>query len=245
MRNFYKDPVQEPDRGGSLRAMEDGVVVDGLETVEVATGEPPVASVIWLHGLGADGHDFASIVQELNLPVATRFVFPHAPVRAVTINQGARMRAWYDILSLERVDLEDEEGIYASAAAIDALIDAEVGRGIPTDKVVIAGFSQGGSIALHVALRYPSRLAGVLALSTYLPLATTLGAEKSPANASIPLFMAHGVHDPVVPEALGRSSRDCLRGLGYEVEWHSYPMEHSVCAQEVADISRWLHSQLV
>ncbi len=245
MRNFYKDPVQEPDRGGSLRAMEDGVVVDGLETVEVTTGEPPVASVIWLHGLGADGHDFASIVHELNLPVATRFVFPHAPVRAVTINQGARMRAWYDILSLERVDLEDEEGIYASAAAVDALIDAEVGRGIPTDKVVIAGFSQGGSIALHVALRHPSRLAGVLALSTYVPLATSLGAEKSPANTSIPLFMAHGVHDPVVPEALGRSSRDCLQVLGYEVEWHSYPMEHSVCAQEIADINRWLHSQLV
>ncbi len=220
-------------------------MVDGLETVEITTGEPLVASVIWLHGLGADGHDFAAIVQELDLPVATRFIFPHAPVRAVTINQGARMRAWYDILSLERADVEDEEGIYASAAAIGALIDAEVERGIAAAKVVIAGFSQGGSIALHVALRHPSRLAGVLALSTYLPLATTLRAEKSPANASIPLFMAHGVHDPVVPEALGRSSRDCLQGLGYDVEWHSYPMDHSVCTQEVADISRWLHSQLV
>jgi len=224
--------------------VEDGAVVDELETVEITTGEPPVASVIWLHGLGADGHDFAAIVPELNLPVATRFVFPHAPVRAVTINQGARMRAWYDLLSLERIDREDEEGIYASAAAIDALIDAEVERGIPADKIVIAGFSQGGSIALHVALRHPSRLAGVLALSTYLPLATKLGAEKSPANASIPMFMAHGVDDPVVPEALGRSSRDCLRGLGYEVDWNTYPMDHSVCAQEVADISRWLHSQL-
>ena len=219
-------------------------MVDELETVEIATGEPPAASVIWLHGLGADGHDFASIVPELSLPMATRFIFPHAPVRAVTINQGSRMRAWYDILSLERADREDEEGIYASAAAIDALIDAEVERGIPTDRVVIAGFSQGGSIALHVALRHPSRLAGVLALSTYLPLATTLEAEKSPANASIPLFMAHGVHDPVVPEALGRSSRDRLRGLGYEVEWTSYPMEHSVCAQEIADINRWLRVQL-
>ena len=219
-------------------------MVDKLETVEAITGEAPAASVIWLHGLGADGHDFASIVPEFSLPIATRFIFPHAPVRAVTINQGARMRAWYDILSLERADPEDEEGIYASAAAINALIEAEVERGIPADRIVIAGFSQGGSIALHVALRHPNRLAGALALSTYLPLAATLGTEKSPANASIPLFMAHGAHDPVVPEALGRSAREFLRGLGYEVEWHSYPMEHSVCAQEVADINRWLHVQL-
>lgn len=216
-------------------------MVEQLETVEITTGELPVASVIWLHGLGADGHDFEPIVQELSLPVAARFIFPHAPVRAVTINLGARMRAWYDILSLERTDLEDEAGIYASAAAVDALIDAEVERGIPTDRVVIAGFSQGGAIALHVALRHPSRLAGVMALSAYLPLPTTLSVEKSPANASIPLLMAHGVHDPVIPEALGLSSKDRLQQLGYEVEWYSYPMDHSVCPQEIADINRWLN----
>ncbi len=216
-------------------------MVEQLETVEITTGELPVASVIWLHGLGADGHDFEPIVQELSLPVAARFIFPHAPVRAVTINLGARMRAWYDILSLERTDLEDEAGIYASAAAVDALIDAEVERGIPTDRVVIAGFSQGGAIALHVALRHPSRLAGVMALSAYLPLPTTLNVEKSPANASIPLLMAHGVDDPVIPEALGLSSRDCLQQLGYEVEWYSYPMDHSVCPQEIVDINRWLN----
>ncbi len=219
-------------------------MVDELETVEMITGEPPVASVIWLHGLGADGYDFASIVQELSLPIATRFVFPHAPVRAVTINQGVRMRAWYDIVSVEPTYLEDEEGIYASAAAVDALIDVEVERGIPADRIVLAGFSQGGSIALHVALRHPNRLAGVLVLSAYLPLAATLEAERGTANASIPLFMAHGLHDPVVPEALGRSSRESLQGLGYEVEWHSYPMEHSMCAEEVADINRWLRVQL-
>lgn len=216
-------------------------MIEQLETVEITTGELPVASVIWLHGLGADGHDFEPIVQELSLPVAARFIFPHAPVRAVTINLGARMRAWYDILSLERTDLEDEAGIYASAAAVDALIDAEVERGIPTDRVVIAGFSQGGAIALHVALRHPSRLAGVMALSAYLPLPTTLSVEKSPANASIPLLMAHGVHDPVIPEALGLSSKDRLQQLGYEVEWYSYPMDHSVCPQEIADINRWLN----
>jgi len=216
-------------------------VVEQLETVEITTGELPVASVIWLHGLGADGHDFEPIVQELSLPVAARFIFPHAPVRAVTINLGARMRAWYDILSLERTDLEDEAGIYASAAAVDALINAEVERGIPTDRVVIAGFSQGGAIALHVALRHPSRLAGVMALSAYLPLPTTLSVEKSPANASIPLLMAHGVHDPVIPEALGLSSKDRLQQLGYEVEWYSYPMDHSVCPQEIVDINRWLN----
>ncbi len=218
-------------------------MVESLETVEITTGEPPVASVIWLHGLGADGHDFEPIVPELDLAVAARFIFPHAPVRAVTINLGARMRAWYDILSLQRTDLEDEEGIYASAAAIDALIDAEVERGIPTDKIVIAGFSQGGALALHVALRHSSRLAGVLALSAYLPLPATLSVEKSLANASIPLLMAHGAHDPVVPEALGLSSRDCLQGLGYQVEWYSYPMDHSVCPQEIADINRWLNAR--
>ena len=226
------------------RVVEESSLDVQLETVEITTGEPPAASVVWLHGLGADGNDFVPIVQEFDLPVATHFIFPHAPSRAVTINLGARMRAWYDILSLERTDPEDVDGIYASAAAIDALIDAEIERGIPPDRIVLAGFSQGGAIALHVALRRPSRLAGVLALSTYLPLPMTLGSEKSPASATIPLFMAHGIHDPVVPEALGLSSKEVLQGLGYEIEWYSYAMDHSVCAQEIADINRWLRLRL-
>ena len=230
MRNFCKRPEYDREAG----------LVEILETVEITTGDPAVASVIWLHGLGADGHDFEPIVQELKLPVATRFVFPHAPVRPVTINLGARMRAWYDILSLQRTDLEDEKGIYASSAAVNALIAAEVERGIPADSVVMAGFSQGGAIALQVALRHPKRLAGVLALSTYLPLPSTLEAEKSPANSSIPIFMAHGADDAVVPESLGLSSREILQGQGYAVEWTSYSMAHSVCAQEVTDINSWL-----
>jgi phospholipase/carboxylesterase len=219
-------------------------LVDKLETLEVATGDTPVASVIWLHGLGADGHDFTPLVPELRLPVATRFIFPHAPVRPVTVNMGARMRAWYDILSMQRTDVEDEAGIYASAAAVTALIDAEVERGVASTKIVVAGFSQGGAIALHVALRYPQRLAGVLALSTYLPLSWKLDAERSPANASMPLLLAHGVHDAVLPEAMGEAARKLLEQRGYEVEWHSYQMEHSVCAEEVADINRWLTTHL-
>jgi len=203
-----------------------------------------MAAVIWLHGLGADGHDFEPIVRELTPPVATRFVFPHAPVRSVTINLGARMRAWYDILSMERTDLEDEEGIYASAAAVRALIAAEVARGVAADRIVIAGFSQGGAIALQVALRYPHPLAGVLALSSYLPLPTTLAAERSQANAPIPVFMAHGADDATLPEALGLSSRETMQRLGYEVEWHSYSMGHSVCAEEIGDINRWLSRTL-
>ena len=234
MRKFFKDSIHD----------EGGILIETLETVEITTGEPPVASVIWLHGLGADGHDFAPIVPQLDLPVPTRFVFPHAPVRSVTINMGARMRAWYDILSMERTDLEDEAGIYASAAAITALIDAEIARGVSSEKIVLAGFSQGGAIALHVALRYPRHLAGVLALSTYLPLAWTFDAEKNAANASMPLFIAHGTHDAVLPQALGIAAKKLLQQHGYDVEWRSYPMEHSVCAEEIADINRWLTKQL-
>ena len=234
MRKFRKGPERNKEPN----------LVDTLEYVEITTGEPVVASVIWLHGLGADGHDFEPIVRELTLPVATRFVFPHAPVRSVTVNLGARMRAWYDILSMERTDLEDEEGIYASAAAVGALIGAEMERGIPTERIVIAGFSQGGAIALQVALRYPHPLAGVLALSTYLPLAWTLEAEKSQANASIPVFMAHGADDATLPETLGLSSRETLQSQGYEIEWHSYSMGHSVCAEEIDDINRWLGQRL-
>jgi phospholipase/carboxylesterase len=212
-----------------------------LETVEV---EPRAAdaAVILLHGLGADGHDFESIVPELRLPAApaVRWVFPHAPVRPVTINGGARMRAWYDIVALDRGAREDEPGIRDSSRAVLDLVRRERERGIDPSRLVLAGFSQGGAVALFSALRSPERLAGVAALSTYLPLAATLEAEAHPANAAVPLFMAHGSFDPLVAPSLGAGSRDLLRARGYDVEWHEYPMPHSVCAQEVADLRAWL-----
>jgi phospholipase/carboxylesterase len=219
-------------------------LVDSLETVEISSDDSPVASVIWLHGLGADGSDFAPIVPQLDLPVPTRFVFPHAPVRAITVNMGIRMRAWYDIFSMERTDVEDDGGIYASALAVGALIEREIERGAASEKVVLAGFSQGGAIALHTALRYPQRLAGVLALSTYLPLTWALNTERSAANVSMPIFMAHGIHDPVLPQSMGLKAKESLLQYGYEVEWRSYPMDHSVCAEEIADISDWLTTRL-
>ncbi len=215
-----------------------------LDTVEITTGEAPEASIIWLHGLGADGNDFAPIVPELELARDVRFVFPHAPIRAITINNGVRMRAWYDILSFDRTDTLDETGIRDSAVKVAALIDAERARGIASDRIVLAGFSQGGAIALHQGLRHPERLAGIIALSTYLPLDWTLDDEKHPLNENIPIFMAHGAVDNVVPEKLGLVSRDTLVQRGYEVEWQSYPMPHSVCPEEIADISRWLKTRL-
>jgi phospholipase/carboxylesterase len=215
-----------------------------LETVEITTGDLPTASVIWLHGLGADGHDFEPVVPELKLPIAVRFIFPHAPIRAVTVNQGAAMRAWYDILSMERTDIEDDDGIYASAASVGDLIALEVERGMPSTRVVLAGFSQGGAIALHTALRYPAQLAGVLALSTYLPLREKLEAERSDANRTVPLMMAHGQQDTVISERLGQASRQYLQDSGYQVDWFGYAMGHSVCAQEIADIGRWLTDRL-
>jgi phospholipase/carboxylesterase len=190
--------------------------------------------VIWLHGLGADGHDFEPIVPELRLPKPVRFVFPHAPVRPVTINQGMRMRAWYDIFQFGG-GAEDETGIRASQKLVGELIKAEKGR-----KIVLAGFSQGGAIVLQTALRHPERLAGVLALSTYLPLASSLAAERSPANQELPIFMAHGQFDDLIPIDRAERSREFLTQLGYNVEWHAYPMPHSVCAPEIADISRFL-----
>jgi phospholipase/carboxylesterase len=190
--------------------------------------------VIWLHGLGADGHDFEPIVPELRLPKPVRFVFPHAPVRPVTINQGMRMRAWYDIFQFGG-GAEDETGIRASQKLVGELIKAEKGR-----KIVLAGFSQGGAIVLQTALRHPERLAGVLALSTYLPLASSLAAERSPANQELPIFMAHGQFDDLIPIDRAERSREFLTQLGYNVEWHVYPMPHSVCAPEIADISRFL-----
>jgi phospholipase/carboxylesterase len=211
-----------------------------LDSIEITTGTAPGLAVIWLHGLGADGHDFEPIVPELGLRVPVRFVFPNAPVRPVTINAGMSMRAWYDVLGFNGTANEDAAGITASAAAITALIDREIERGIPSHRIVIAGFSQGGAIALHTALREPRPLAGILALSTYLPLARTVAAERSEANARVPIFMAHGTADNVLPLALGESARRTLEALDYAVDWHAYPMAHSVCSEEIGAIGAWL-----
>ena len=204
-----------------------------VEAIRIETGPKPEATVIWLHGLGADGHDFEPIVPELELKKAVRFIFPHAPIRPVTINQGMRMRAWYDILQLGGGP-EDEPGLRASQKITEELIGAQ---GMPTSKIVLAGFSQGGAIVLQTALRFPERLAGVVALSTYLPLASTLAAERSDANKDLPIFMAHGQYDDLIPLSRARTSREHLEKLGYKIEWHDYPMPHSVCAPEIADIS--------
>jgi phospholipase/carboxylesterase len=211
-----------------------------LDFIEVTTGPSPSLAVIWLHGLGADGHDFEPIVPELGLRFPVRFVFPHAPLRPVTINGGMAMRAWYDILGFDRRAREDEAGIRASAAAVAELVDAEVARGVAARRIVLAGFSQGGAIALHTALRAPRALGGIVALSTYLPLAAPLAAERSAANARVPIFMAHGQSDDVLPPALGESSRRTLEALGYAVDWHAYPMAHSVCLEEISALGAWL-----
>ena len=212
-----------------------------LETIEIETGERPDAAVIWLHGLGADGHDFEPIVPELRLPqrLSLRFVFPHAPIRPVTLNQGMRMRAWYDILQLGG-GREDDPGIRASQKSLEDLIAREGSRGIAPGRIVLAGFSQGGAIALQTALRSSERLAGTLALSTYLPLAATLAAERSAANRDLPIFMAHGSQDPMIPVDRARASRDALAALGYVVDWRQYPMQLSVCLEEISDIAAWL-----
>ena len=201
--------------------------------IEIETGANPVACVIWLHGLGADGHDFEPIVPELGLSAPIRFVFPHAPERAVTINNGMRMRAWYDIFQFGGGP-EDEAGIRASEKLIQGLIEKE------KHPVFLAGFSQGGAIVLQTALRYPRKLKGVLALSAYLPLSFSLAKEKSVENQNLPIFMAHGTLDPVVPIQKARTSRDALEQQGYKVEWHEYPMPHSVCPQEISDISSFI-----
>lgn len=207
-----------------------------MEAVEINTGPNPQAAVIWLHGLGADGHDFEPIVPELRLQAAVRFVFPHAPVRPVTINQGMRMRAWYDILQLGGGP-EDDAGVRASQKLVEELIAEQP---VPPARIVLAGFSQGGAIVLQTALRYPQRLAGVLALSTYLPLSATLPAERSAANDGLPIFMAHGQYDDIIPLRRAEQSRQLLEQLGYPVEWRAYPMPHSVCPDEIEDISRFL-----
>ena len=219
-----------------------------LKTVEVSSGASPQGSVIWLHGLGADGHDFEPIVPELGLEgqLSLRFVFPHAPMRPVTINGGMTMRAWYDILTLERGGPQDEAGIRESGHLLEMLIEHEHQREIPYEKIVLAGFSQGGAIALHTALRYPQRLAGLMALSTWLPLQDSLEREvvnnAEAQSQELPIFMAHGSFDPMLPMALGQQSHKVLEQAGYEVEWHDYPMAHAVCAEEIADIRNWLLS---
>src|SRR5574341_578171 len=220
-----------------------------LEAVEIETGKNPSASVIWMHGLGAAGNDFVPIVNELDLDgtPAIRFLFPHAPMRPVTINNGFVMRAWFDV-SLGDLDGQsrraDERGVRESQAQIAALIEREAQRGVEPEHIVLAGFSQGGAVALQTGLRYPRRLAGVIALSTYLPLADTLAREAAPANKATPIFMAHGIYDPLIPLAMGAGSMTLLTGFGYTVEWRQYPMPHSVCPQEIEDIGAWLRRVL-
>jgi phospholipase/carboxylesterase len=213
-----------------------------LSHIELATGADPQGTVIWMHGLGADGWDFVPIVKELGLPeeLPLRFIFPNAPVRPVTINNGYAMRAWYDIAMADIGRLPDEAGIRQSQAQVEALLAREKSRGIPARRIVLAGFSQGGAIALHTGLRHTESLAGILALSTYLPLGETLDRESSDANDRVPIFMAHGTQDPIVPLALAESSRSALAARGLSPEWHAYPMPHSVCAEEVAAIAQWL-----
>ena len=219
------------------------------DTVEIEVGSGPVTgSIIWLHGLGADGHDFEPIVPELRLPadLPLRFVFPHAPVQPVTLNGGMSMRAWFDIYSLDREGPADEAGIRASAARLDNMIRRECERGIAADRIVVAGFSQGGAIAMHSALRYPERLAGLMALSTYLPLQSAFRAEvidkASVANLELPIFMAHGSFDPVLPLQWGKLAAGFLEAAGFRIEWHEYPMAHGVCPEEISDIRAWLLS---
>jgi phospholipase/carboxylesterase len=214
--------------------------------VEIETGRAPAAAVIWLHGLGADGHDFEPIVPELVKPGerALRFVFPHAPIRPVTLNGGYAMRAWYDIIAIDRRAAEDDSGIRASQALIETLIRREHARGISSQHIVLAGFSQGGALALFTGTRYPERLAGIMGLSCYQVLATRFDAERGAANQSTPVFLAHGLQDPVVAPALGEAACRQLQAAGYPVEWHAYSMPHAVCPQEVADIGAWLRRVL-
>ena len=210
------------------------------ETVEVTTGDNPIGSVIWLHGLGADGHDFEPIVPELNLPanIPLRFVFPHAPLQPVTINDGMAMRSWYDILSFDEEGRTDRAGVLKSSDVLHDLIGREIERGIKEEKIVIAGFSQGGAVAIHTALRTSYNIAGLMALSTYMALRDD--ADAAVSRRDLPIFMAHGSFDPVLKIDWGRASADKIIETGYSVDWHEYPMAHAICPQEVADISSWL-----
>ncbi|RYY59308.1 MAG: carboxylesterase [Comamonadaceae bacterium] len=213
-----------------------------LETIEAETGPNPVATIIVLHGLGADGNDFVPVAEELDLAAVgpVRFIFPHAPVRPVTINGGYRMRAWYDIRGTELQGVEDEAGLRETRDAIDDLLVREQERGIPAERIVLAGFSQGCAIALLTGMRHARRLAGIAGLSGYLPLAARTAAERSQANLATPIFLAHGDQDQMVVPARGSASRDALQALGHTVEWHAYPMGHSVCMEEIRDLNAWL-----
>lgn len=217
-----------------------------LPAVEHETAANPRFSILWLHGLGADGNDFAPIVPALVDPAwpPLRFVFPHAPVRPVTINNGMSMRAWYDIAAFDLNARQDEAGMRASIGEVETLIEREHSRGVPSERIVLAGFSQGGAIALAASLRHPQQLAGIVALSTYLPLHAALAGERSAANAATPIFWGHGSVDPVVVLQRGIDSRDLLQSLGYPLEWHTYPMAHAVCPEEIGDLRHWLAQRL-
>ncbi len=221
-------------------------VVDSAGAVIVEPEQRASAAVIWLHGLGADGYDFLPIVQQLNLPatLSVRFVFPHAPVRSVTLNGGAPMRAWYDLSGLDRNAQQDETGLRASAKLVNALIDTQVAAGVARSSIVLAGFSQGGALALYVALRQRDALAGVMALSSYLPLEAQMPGELTAAGRATAVLMCHGKHDSVLTFELGLHARELLAGLGVSIAWHEYPMGHEVCAAEVRHISTWLSSRL-
>ena len=215
-----------------------------VDAIEISTGENPAWSMIFLHGLGADGHDFAPLPAQMDLPAAVRFVLPHAPVVPVTINGGLSMRAWYDVLTLDWNGPEDAAGVRDSGRLLRRLIRRETERGIPSHRIFIGGFSQGGSVALFTGPRHPEPLAGIVALSTWMPQPATLAEEGSGANRSLPVFMAHGTYDPTVPMMFGARCRDQLRARGHELLWSTYPMEHAVCAQEIADLNDWLAARL-
>ena len=218
---------------------------DLLDFLEVTTADKPEYSVVWLHGLGADGNDFEPIVPFLGLPpnAAVRFIFPHALMRPITINGGAVMRAWYDISEISTTRSQDEAGIKHSTAKVTALIENEIDRGIPASKIILAGFSQGGAMALHVGLRYPQKLAGIMALSAYLLFPEKLPEEFSQENSETPVFLGHGNQDPVVPYFLGEAVQSKLSAGQWPVEWHSYPIPHSVSQEEIADIGHWLQKR--
>lgn len=217
-----------------------------LPCIEVETRADPEFAVIWLHGLGADGHDFEPIVPELVDPSwpSLRFVFPNAPVRPVTINNGMAMRAWYDISGMDIAQKQDEVGVRASIGSVDELIDREIGRGIRSERILLAGFSQGGAIALAAGVRSAKKLGGIIALSTYLPIAEKTAAELNDVTRDVPIFMGHGMLDAVVPHTLGEMSRDFLKQQKYAVEWHAYPMAHQVCAEEITDLKRWIGARI-